>query len=961
MNRSEVCNEERRRQILSDPMDGQQTGLNGIDYIEVADASQKGCTLKVYLFGKLKGAISRENVRIEGGRRIRNIGVTDVKLIQSQDPDQDDFLRIELDKLGDMSNYTLKLVNAVKGRHEKGSLAGFDPVYSQADFSFAVLCHSDLDCKVSKACPPERREEPDINYLAKDYSSFRRLILDRIALIMPGWQERHIPDVGIALAELLAYVGDYLSYYQDAVATEAYLGTARRRTSVRRHVRLVDYHMHEGCNARAWVFVKADTDIDLSPENIYFITSFRDGSQGSAAFSAQDLEGVPEGTYKVFEPLLEASGGLLEGGDIIDPGGLIGLMKASQNPRDEIALCFYNELSMGTREMLDDYKEPGQVSPELLKALIYDLNRLIIDGCISKHLLARTFPQEIRSSSLHISVANNEIPIYTWCDTECCLPKGATSATLLDSWVVTGPGAEAGQIQGKGPAIKPKVRRSLNLKPGDFLLFEEVLGPRTNRPEDADSSHRQVVRLTKVSTTTDPLLTVSVRGIQKNLATPLVAVEWSAEDALSFPLCISSQGQVPECAPIPGVSVARGNIILVDHGRTVKEGPLGPVPCRVVTGKCECGELPAEVSIIPDTFQPCLKKFPLTFSQPLPQGGPAKGLLDQDPRKAAAQVWLLGMPTRCMDGPREWNVRHDLLGSSGDDDSFVSEIDEGGTACLRFGDGELGRMPDAGTEFSALYRVGNGIEGNVGAESISAIVFRQPVQGAVSLVRNPLPAEGGSDPEPIEEVRLLAPGAFRHEIQRCVTADDYAEVAQRNPKIQRAAAALGWTGSWYEVQVAVDPLGKEEADQDLLEEIYRDLQSFRRIGHDLRVTGAQYVPLDISLDVCIKPGYLRAHVVAALLDAFGNKVLPDGSLGFFHPDNLTFGEGIYLSRLVSTAQSVDGVESVKVGKLQRLGEGPNNEIESGLLRLGPLEIAQMDNDPNFPERGWLKINPIGGR
>jgi hypothetical protein len=41
----------------------------------------------------------------------------------------------------------------------------------------------------------------------------------------------------IALVELLAYVGDQLSYYQDAVANEAYLETARQRISVKRHTR----------------------------------------------------------------------------------------------------------------------------------------------------------------------------------------------------------------------------------------------------------------------------------------------------------------------------------------------------------------------------------------------------------------------------------------------------------------------------------------------------------------------------------------------------------------------------------------------------------------------------------------------------------------------------------------------------------------------------------------------------
>ena len=88
--------------------------------------------------------------------------------------------------------------------------------------------------------------------------SFRQLILDRLALIMPNWQETHVPDLGIALVEILAYTGDYLSYYQDAVATEAYLGTARQRITVRRHARLVDYALHEGCNSRAWVTVQTD-------------------------------------------------------------------------------------------------------------------------------------------------------------------------------------------------------------------------------------------------------------------------------------------------------------------------------------------------------------------------------------------------------------------------------------------------------------------------------------------------------------------------------------------------------------------------------------------------------------------------------------------------------------------------------------------------------------------------------
>ena len=74
---------------------------------------------------------------------------------------------------------------------------------------------------------------------------------------------------------MLAYVGDHLSYQQDAVATEAYLGTARRRVSVRRHARLVDYHMHDGCNARAWVQVRLKEGaaaVSIAPGDTQFFT-----------------------------------------------------------------------------------------------------------------------------------------------------------------------------------------------------------------------------------------------------------------------------------------------------------------------------------------------------------------------------------------------------------------------------------------------------------------------------------------------------------------------------------------------------------------------------------------------------------------------------------------------------------------------------------------------------------------
>ncbi|MEW5961649.1 MAG: putative baseplate assembly protein, partial [Chloroflexota bacterium] len=311
-----------------------------------------------------------------------------------------------------------------------------------------------------------------------------------------------------------------------------------------------------------------------------------------------------------------------------------------------------------------------------------------------------------------------------------------------------------------------------------------------------------------------------------------------------------------------------------------------------------------------------------------------------------------------------WTARRDLLTSQPNDRHVVVEMNNDGRGQLRFGDGELGRRPEAGEAFWPTYRVGNGPAGNVGAEAICHIVFDQfSLSNGIKKIRNPLPAQGGIAPEPLDQVKLFAPYAFRADLQRAITPPDYADLVMRQfgAKVQRAAAALRWTGSWYEVLVAIDPLGQVEANPALLQAIDAYLHRYRRMGHDVVVKSAQPVALDVALTICILPNYLRGHVKAALLDLFSSRRLPDGRLGFFHPDNLTFGEGIRVSQLVALARSAPGVENVTVTRLQRYDEWPNQELEQGILRLGPLEVARLDNDPNFPENGLLELEMVGGR
>ncbi|MCH9019870.1 MAG: IS1595 family transposase [Proteobacteria bacterium] len=249
------CDELRRNAVKA------HATLNGIDFLEVLDDpdlpdDQRQRMLFVHFVKPLSmGALTKDNVRINGGERIRNIVVASVSIGTGDD---DHILTVQVEQPGDFSTYRLSLVQSVTVPNPP---TGFDPRLSQVDFSFKVECPSDFDCKPQRICPPQALIQPEIDYLTKDYATFRQLMLDRISLLSPKWTQRNTADLGVTLVELLAFVGDYLSYQQDAIATEAYLGTARRRVSVRRHARLVDYFMHDGSNARTWVQLEVDADV----------------------------------------------------------------------------------------------------------------------------------------------------------------------------------------------------------------------------------------------------------------------------------------------------------------------------------------------------------------------------------------------------------------------------------------------------------------------------------------------------------------------------------------------------------------------------------------------------------------------------------------------------------------------------------------------------------------------------
>jgi predicted phage baseplate assembly protein len=397
---------------------------------------------------------------------------------------------------------------------------------------------------------------------------------------------------------------------------------------------------------------------------------------------------------------------------------------------------------------------------------------------------------------------------------------------------------------------------------------------------------------------------------------------------------------------------------------------------------------------VPARFRPSLADGPVTQQGtiPNPRYNPNNPLPDEPPMitfdaqgaASGAFQWSSGntLPAIALGVEDEqsssweplWQPLPDLLGASPENQVFVVEVDDDGLAFLRFGDDTFGKRPPEGMVFLPRYRVGNGALGNVGlgsiahlvADNLGAVVSSLRTEPDRPAISNPLPAVGGSEPESIESVRQRAPYAFRVQ-ERAVIPEDFADLATSllddgQPVVQAALATRRWTGSWRTVFVTVDRYGGADVDNDFKNYLLGYFEQYRLAGEDLQIEGPVYVPLELDLLVQLAADAFRLQVSEGLLQVLSTGTLPDGSTGLFSPDRFTFGQPVYLSPVLAAAQAVAGVTSVQATGFGRWGSTDlTTARDAGVLQLERTEIARLDNDARFPDRGVLHLTLVGGR
>jgi hypothetical protein len=823
------------------------TTLNGIDFVEIADDAQTALVVHFLNTVPVSGTLTgTQPVTITGGESVPAVPLQPITSGDwGVDGDGRPLLNLTAQYPGDFSIYQLSVSSTV-----------LDPYYASVPLNFKARCPSLLDCATPCAgCPNATGPAVPIDYLARDYPSFRQALTDYSAAAYPLWVERSEADLGTMLLEIAASVGDDLAYLQDRVAAEASLATATERRSVVRHARLVDYQPGPALSAR----VTAQVDVATGP------------LPAGAMLSAPG----PDGTTIVFEV----------GDGMVDPA--TGLQADAP-------------LTVDPRWNAQDSSGAWRILP------------------------------------------------YWWDDSQRCLAAGSTSM-----WV---------QGHGYGFPVGDEVTGTTGLAVLIDTPGSEPLAPPT----------REVVHLTGASEQTDPLFGVAVTQLS-----------WDAAEALAHDHDLT-------------VSHLAGNLVPASEGRRYTErfvaappqitgltSQNSPTPAVVRTGpNADCAD-PEPI------YQYTLRQGRLAWLAPdtgalpgaPPVPGAGAGVDAADGPGPSPEILVTAVPAPGSGNPPEpWQWRPRLLDAAPFENAYTVDAarftdirtgadtltgpprwdyDGDDADSVRFGDGVFGNRPGPATAFDVTYRVTHGSLGNIGAGTLTGI---DPSIAAVVLrATNPFAAAGGTDEEPLDEVRKLAPYAFQARQFRAVRTSDYNAAAEELSWVANAGTAFRWTGSWPTIFTTAQPAGAQADSTDQVIALLALLNRRRLAGYEVYVPQPVYADFDLILTVCSQAWAFRGDVMSALAVELGTGTRADGSPAFFAPGQFTFGQPLERSALEIAAQAATGVDGVVSVQYRRRGWVDQFEYMGDDVTVGATEIVRCDNDPSTPQRGTLQLVVQGGK
>ncbi|WP_405906109.1 putative baseplate assembly protein [Streptomyces sp. NBC_00828] len=311
--------------------------------------------------------------------------------------------------------------------------------------------------------------------------------------------------------------------------------------------------------------------------------------------------------------------------------------------------------------------------------------------------------------------------------------------------------------------------------------------------------------------------------------------------------------------------VVWGNAVRATHGETKEEPALGSGDASLPNQSFTLGQHPLTYTAAPDT----------------------------DGAQAELTVRV---------GESAWHETDEIARAGPTAQAYELRPDDTGTATVAFGDGRRGaRLPSGTANVAARYRVGLGRAGNLRAGQLSQLQTK-PV--GISAVTNPLRTTGGTDTDTDAALRDRAPLPTLA-MDRLVGLRDYADFTLARAGIGKATADRLAAGGRELVHVTV--AGVDDAPVDPDSDVLRSLlEAFRRYG-DPGVPAAAaprtrwnlVIEARVGIDPDRSAALLEPRVRAAFERAFGFEAR-------------ALGQSAYLAEAVAALQGVPGVVFVDV-------------------------------------------------
>lgn len=245
--------------------DLEAAGLNGFAllYVSLEPVAKPGFAwldVEFHNANALAALPPREALRIEGGLRLRagtGPGQVQVVAVEPDPQGRANALRLRVAPVGDYSTYTLVASATGLAPPDDALPRALDPLFQRLPFKFRPGCFN-LNCAPAWSAAKPPAPPPAIDYLARDYDSFRHVLMTEMARRVSGWQPTSEADLDQVLIDLVAAQADELADHHDRVIAERSITSARKRESYARHGRWMDYHLHQGNQASTWVALEVE-------------------------------------------------------------------------------------------------------------------------------------------------------------------------------------------------------------------------------------------------------------------------------------------------------------------------------------------------------------------------------------------------------------------------------------------------------------------------------------------------------------------------------------------------------------------------------------------------------------------------------------------------------------------------------------------------------------------------------